>query len=106
MRSRIAAVLLSIVSLLIVHPAGSKAANDDFEDDEIVVGLALGVSIDAVNARYGTHTIEHSQGTQDYLIGTQPGADLDALISLLSQDPDLVYSEKNQTSDIAEGIQG
>jgi thermitase len=97
------AALFLAVTLLSI---GMPVASDDFMDDQVVVGLVPGASIDAVNQRYGTHTLEHPPGNLDYLLGTQPGQNIDALIQQMSTDPDTDYAEKNHTSETAEGIQG
>lgn len=80
-------------------------ANDDFEDDQVIVGLSPGASIASVNARYGTHTLDQT-GTSDYVLGTNPDVDLDALLAQMLEDSELVYAERNHASEIAEGIQG
>src|SRR6516164_9994812 len=70
--------------------------------DEVNVILAPGVSIDTINARYGTAVREQIPGTTYYRLATPGGADGFDLDGEMAGDLDLVSSDLNYTFEQSE----
>lgn len=75
---------------------------DDYVLDEVNVILAPGVSIDDVNARYGTTLREQIPGTTYYRLGTPGGADGFDVEGEMAGDTDLASADLNYTYEQSE----
>jgi|GEM_PF-1039221 len=66
------ALVLSLSLVTIVFASGAQAQNgiDDFRPGEVLIEVKPGASIDAINQRYGTTTIQRIYGTNFYRLGT------------------------------------
>src|SRR5215831_10275579 len=82
----------------VIRPVGaSHGLPDNYVFDEINVILAPGVSIDTVNARYGTTVREQIPGTSYYRLGTAGGADGFDVEGEMAGDTDLTSTDLNYT---------
>src|SRR5215831_4586821 len=80
----------------VIRPVGaSHGLPDNYVLDEVNVILAPGVSIDTVNARYGTTVREQIPGTTYYRLGTPGGTDAFVVQGEMAGDPDLVSTNLN-----------
>jgi subtilisin family serine protease len=92
-----------LLGCTIIRPAGaSHGLPDNYVADEINVILAPGVSIDAVNARYGTSVREQIPGTTYYRLGTPGAADAFDVEGGMAGDTDLVSTNLNFTYEQSE----
>src|SRR5215471_20003839 len=67
---------IAFLGCIIIRSAHAQhGLPDNYVFDEINVILAPGVSIDSINARYGTTLREQIPGTSYYRLGTPGGAD-------------------------------
>jgi hypothetical protein len=106
------AALLS-VSLLITAcdgttesgPAGPPNTSDPptsppgpppiFNPQQALVRLVAGVSIETINARYGTRTLDAVETQRVYLLELPEGVSVEAFRAQISQDPDFITSAPN-----------
>lgn len=76
----------------------------ELHEDELIVRLAPGASIDELNESLGTSTVEQYAGDEEtYLLKAPPGADPAALSEALDLDPRLVFAETNAVGSAPEG---
>ena len=68
---------------------------EDFQQSQVVVQVKPGASINDVNHRNGTTTINQIGGTQYYLVGTPPGSDTQAMQTQLAADPGVQNADLN-----------
>jgi subtilisin family serine protease len=100
LKSTVAFLLLGCT---VIRPVGaSHGLPDNYIADEVNVILAPGVSIDTVNARYGTTLREQIPGTTYYRLGTAGGADAFDVEGEMLGDNDLVSTNLNFTYEQAE----
>jgi hypothetical protein len=64
------ALLLFVVTAVFSTPSQAQNGLDDFRRGEVLVEIKPGASIDAINERYGTSTIQRIYGTNFYRLGT------------------------------------
>lgn len=107
------AVLGTAVVLAALAVTPSAAAQEEDDGDpllgvrEVVVKLdpAAGATIDAVNADYGTRTLDTLLGSAViHLLGLPDGAEPQSLSETLEEDPRLLYAEPNYTQQAPEGL--
>lgn len=107
-------VLAATIALMVTAVAPA-AADDDEEDDgdalagvrDVVVKLdpAAGATVDAINAEYGTRTLDTLMGSAGiHLLGLPEGADVAATAEALDADPRLLYAEPNFAQQAPETI--
>lgn len=90
--------VLALLAFFLAKPPARTAqggAPDDYVPDEVNVVLAPGVSIDAVNAQFGTSVIEHIEGTSYYRLLAPGGQDALELHAKMFGDDDLIASDPN-----------
>lgn len=87
-------------------PAGPSnpppASPPAFNPQQVLVRLAAGVSIETINARYGTRTLDAVETQRVYLLELPEGVSVDAFRAQISQDPDLITSAPNARVDAPE----
>src|SRR5215470_3096953 len=89
-------VAFVLLGCTVIRPVvASHGLLDNYVFDEINVILGPGVSIDAVNARYGTTVREQIEGTAYYRLGTPGGADAFEVEGEMASDSDLVSTNLN-----------
>lgn len=81
------------------NPPGTPPA---FNPQQVLVRLAVGVSIETINARYGTRTLDAVEAQDVYLLELPEGVSVDAFRAQISQDPDLITSAPNARVDAPE----
>lgn len=86
-------VILSVVVLLALFCG--LAFSDDFEDNQILIRLQLGVSIDTINARYSTTTSKTIVPGQTYKVQVANPSLLASTLTAMLADPDLVWSQNS-----------
>jgi len=64
------ALILSGLTAVFSTPARAQGGIDDFRRGEVLVEIKPGASIEAINERYGTATIQRIYGTNFYRLGT------------------------------------
>lgn len=90
------AIAIAALSLLMVHPTrAARGGPDDYVSDEINVVLKPGVSIETINAQFGTTVIEQIPGVPYYRLLTPGGQDAFELKAQMTGDEDLVSSDPN-----------
>ncbi|HWP42712.1 MAG TPA: S8 family serine peptidase, partial [Blastocatellia bacterium] len=98
MRYRYLALIL-IVALLAgapdARPQTSQAGKPKFRKGEVIVEIRPGASIDAINARIGTTTIQHLFGTNYYRLRTRKGKKEKKFRKRLAKDPDVLSAALN-----------
>jgi subtilisin family serine protease len=89
---------IALLGCIVIRPVGAhQGLPDNYVLDEVNVILAPGVSIDSVNARYGTTVREQIPGTSYYRLGTSGGADGFDVEGEMVGDTDLASSDLNYT---------
>ncbi len=88
-------MLFSVLSL--------PAFADDFDDDELLLRLQPGVTIDTINARYNTTTTETEVAGSVFKVGVQDPADLQTTLQAMQADPDLIWSDFSYFGETPEG---
>lgn len=86
------------------YSAAAAPGNDERESTEVVVKLQPGISINEINAAYGTATLEtllNSAGI--YLLSVPSGQNAKELSEQMEEDVRLLYVEPNLTSRAPEG---
>jgi subtilisin family serine protease len=71
------------------------AAKDEYEADEVVMHLAIGASIDSVNARYGTTTLEAIESAGFYRLGLPDGMTVEEMVQISYEDLDVISCQPN-----------
>ncbi len=99
-RRRFQAILFALLMLLALGQLRARPARAvdalGYEAGQVVVRLAPGADIAAVNQLYGTTVLDTIPGQPDiYLLQAPPGANLLALVQLLAGDPQLALAELN-----------
>jgi hypothetical protein len=90
------AVAISVLGCWFNRPArATQGAPDDYVSDEVNVVLQPGVSIDSINAQFGTTVIEQIPGTSYYRLLTPGGEDALELKTKMAGDGDLIASDPN-----------
>lgn len=79
-------------------------AEDDHENDEILIQLAPGVSIDTINARYGTSTEDILINGTVYKVKVPDAANLDAIVTAMRSDPDIAMVDYNDFGETPEAV--
>lgn len=101
-------VVITIVVILLLRTAApGYASGEAFVANQVVVklNLATGVTIEAINATYGTSTIKPLPNTPDiYLLGTPAGVDPVTLAGRMATDTRLLFAEPNFVGQILEGV--
>ncbi len=64
------ALILFVLTAVFSTPSQAQNGLDDFRPGEVLVEIKPGASIDAINERYGTSTIQRIYGTNFYRLGT------------------------------------
>ena len=64
------ALIFFVVTALFATRSQAQNGLDDFRRGEVLVEIKPGASIDAINERYGTSTIQRIYGTNFYRLGT------------------------------------
>ena len=83
------------VVLLTLAPVLSVFGEDGHDDNEIILQLAAGVSIDTINARYDTSTDDVLLNGSVYKVEVSDSANLDATVAAMQKDPDIKKVEFN-----------
>ena len=91
----LAAVLF--VGLLVPssQPAYAQTGDREFVKGEIIVELKPGASIDALNARFGTRTLQRMYGTNFYKLGTPKSKKENKWRKRVSNDADVLSASLN-----------
>lgn len=79
-------------------------ADSDHDDNEILLQLAPGVSIDTINARYNTTVEDTILGGSVYEVTVQDSANLDATVAAMQNDPDILSVEYNYFGQSPEAV--
>lgn len=90
-------VFLVVVSLPVF-------ADSDHDDNEILLQLAPGVSIDTINARYNTTVEDTILGGTVYEVTVADSANLDATVAAMQNDPDILFVEYNYFGQSPEAV--
>jgi subtilisin family serine protease len=101
--SRLSALILLLVLLGLLNAGVLSAGDDDDDDDainivphQIVVKLAPGAKIKAINRTYGTTTVDTlAAGYNTYLLEAAESADMEALLERMDDDRRIIYAEPN-----------
>jgi subtilisin family serine protease len=88
------ALILFLAMALFASPLRAQTV-DDFRRGEVLVEINPGASIDAINARYGTSTIQRIYGTNFYRLGTPKQKKEVKFRKRLSKDPDVLSATLN-----------
>jgi subtilisin family serine protease len=100
------AVGIALVGCIAIRPVRAhQGVRDNYVFDEVNVILAPGVSIDAINARYGTTIREQIPGTTYYRLATPGGTDGFDVDGEMAGDIDLASSDLNYTFEQSEVTQ-
>ena len=100
-------VTILLVGCVIMRPVGAQhGVPDNYVFDEVNVILAPGVSIDTVNARYGTTVLDQIPGTSYYRLGTPGAIDGFDVENEMAGDTDLASTDLNYTYEQPEVRQG
>jgi thermitase len=95
-RIGLASLLLCILSF--------SAFADDFEDDELLIRLQPGVTIDTINVRYNTTTVKELLQGVIYKVRVPDPGQLQTILDAMKVDPDLVWAELSYFGDSPEAI--
>jgi hypothetical protein len=71
------------------------AVNVKHDRKQVLVRLAPGVSLGAINARYGTSQLDRLQSEPSFLLKTPAGKTVEDLLPAMTADPDLEVAEPN-----------
>ncbi|HET9531598.1 MAG TPA: S8 family serine peptidase, partial [Blastocatellia bacterium] len=93
-------VLVFIIALSVAAPGPARSQSTDpgtpqFRKGEVIVEIKSGASIDAINARKGTTTIQQLYGTNFYRLRTPKGKKENKFRKRLSKDPDVLSAALN-----------
>ncbi|HXG93191.1 MAG TPA: S8 family serine peptidase [Blastocatellia bacterium] len=93
------AALLAIIVFTIAafFPTGSRAQDgpDEFRKGEVIVEIKPSASIEAINARFGTTTIQRIYGTNFYRLATPKGKKENKYRKRLAKDPEVLSASLN-----------
>jgi hypothetical protein len=96
---RLVLLLLAIVSLVTITSIRSRADSatgiEEFRKGEVVVEIKPGASIDTINKRNRTATIERIYGTNFYRLRIPEGKSEDKWIKRMSRDEDVLSASLN-----------
>lgn len=92
--------------LVLCASAGNVAALDDYVPGQLVCEVTHTVYIDTVNNEYGTSSVYSLTGIRSYLLSAPPGADIESLAAVISQEPYIVYCQPNWILSAPEPVQG
>ncbi len=84
--------------------AGSVSATGTWESGEIVLWLEQGASIDDVNQRWGTETVDSFATAGLYLVFIDGVDELENFAEMMTGDPDVANAEPNYIEDTPEGV--
>jgi thermitase len=93
-RTALIAAVLCVISLASAT-ADAQTGNQEFVKGQIIVELKTGASIDGLNARYGTQTLQRMYGTNFYRLGTPKGKKESKWRKRVSKDADVVSASLN-----------
>src|ERR1043166_4731078 len=97
--NRLVLLLLAVICLLAVTSTRSRADSaagiEVFRKGEIVVEIKPGASINAINKRNRTSTIEQIYGTNFYRLRIPEGKSEDKWINRMSRDEDVLSASLN-----------
>src|ERR1700759_5726486 len=95
--TRLALMLLTVPGLLtaLAVPSAAQSGSTVFRKGEVIVELKPGTSIDNVNARIGTTTIQRIYGTNFYRLATPKNKKENKFKKRLSNDPDVLSATLN-----------
>jgi subtilisin family serine protease len=74
---------------------GAQTGNQEFVKGEIIVELKPGASIDGLNARFGTRTLQRMYGTNFYRLGTPKSKKESKWRKKVAKDPDVLSASLN-----------
>lgn len=99
-------LLTGLLSLVWLSPLQADDDDAPFVADQVVVkiNVAAGVTIETINAAYGTTTLDTFLGSAGiYLLQVAPGWDVQTTVDVMEDDPRLIYVEPNFISQAPEG---
>jgi hypothetical protein len=79
-------------------------AEDDHDSNEILIQLAPGVSINTINARYGTSTEDVLIKGTVYKVKVPDANNLDATVAAMKADPDIAMVDYNDFGEAPEAV--
>ena len=89
------ALILIVVTALFSTRSQAQSGIDDFRCGEVLVEIKPGASIDAINERFGTTTIQRIYGTNFYRLVTPKRKKEGKFRKRLSKDPDVLSAALN-----------
>ena len=88
--------LICLVAIIVFSErASAQNGVDDFRRGEVLVEIEPGASIDAINERYGTSTIQRIYGTNFYRLHTKNGKKETKFRKKLAKDSDVLSATLN-----------
>ena len=87
--------LFSVVMLLVVAESQAQTPDSQFIKGEVVVEIKPGASLEAINARHRTKTIQQIYGTNFYRLATPANKSENKWRKRLSKDEDVLSAELN-----------
>jgi len=88
------ALILFLAAAIFALPSMAQTV-DDFRRGEVLVEINPGASIEAINARFGTSTIQRIYGTNFYRLGTPKQKKEAKFRKKLAKDPDVISATLN-----------
>ena len=76
-------------------PRPPVLADDEYESDEVVMHLAVGASIDSINARYGTTTLDAIVAAGFYRLGLPEGLSVEEMVQSTYNDLEVLSCQPN-----------
>lgn len=89
------ALIAIVVTVLFAARSHAQTALDDFRPGEVLVEIKPGASIDAINERIGTSTIQRIAGTNFYRLRTRNGKKENKFRKRLANDIDVLSAALN-----------
>ena len=107
-RAMTGALVLALCLLMLSGAATPAHAQADcarnFVPSQVIVKLNLGATVNQINAKYGSATLEQFPGSTDiYLLGLPAGSDVLATVKRMASDPRLLFAEPNFFAQPPEG---
>jgi thermitase len=107
-RAMTGALVLALCLLMLSGAATPAHAQADcarnFVPSQVIVKLNLGATVNQINAKYGSATLEQFPGSTDiYLLGLPAGSDVLATVKRMAIDPRLLFAEPNFFAQPPEG---
>jgi hypothetical protein len=88
-------LMLFVASALLETQLLAQSGNEDFRPGEVLVEIRPGASIDAINERFGTSTIQRIYGTNVYRLLTPKRKKEAKFRKRLANDPDVLNASLN-----------